>query len=372
VSFVVNRHLKILFHYPGLWHEVLDTGEKLRPVRMLAAFREFGHEVTVVAGSYRERQTAIAKLRGELKDYSFLYSETSSLPLRLANVWRLPHPVSADFALFRLARAAGMPIGVFIRDLYWQYPSFAREVGVLKQWGARPFYHEELGLYQQVADRVFVPSAEFAEQLPEALRGRAMPLPPGCDPVMAEPSARAADAPLRLLYVGSVAPPIYDLREMVGLISRAPDELRLQLTIVTREADWQRHAGSYRAGDRVTIAHATGAQLTNHYADADLFLMCFADNDYRRICMPLKLFEAIGHGLPVLSSGGNAVSAFVAANHCGWVADDIPAAMKLIAHLAGRPDEIAQIASRVRELRCEHTWRKRAEQVCAQLTEAPG
>ena len=93
-------------------------------------------------------------------------------------------------------------------------------------------------------------------------------------------------------------------------------------------------------------------------------LLYFATDSYRRICKPLKLFEAITLGLPVISKGDSSASRFIEGNNLGWIAGSEPNSLgKLIKRLLHDRNDLKRVSQNVFNHRHEHSWESRAKKV---------
>jgi len=354
---------RILFHYPGVFHAELNSGEKKRPRRMWESFGKLGYQVETIVGTHAERAARVRAVLPHLAEFAFLYAENSTLPFRLTTANHLPRWPSPDLALFRAAAAAGLPAGVYYRDVYWKFASFAQEVGGLKRSLALPFYWEELRVYARTMRRVFVQSPEFGELLGEIPVERLEVLPPGGD--WEGEIARPPPPPLRLLYIGSVRPPIYDVRHVFAAMAEV-QELPIALDVVTRRDDWQACAHLYPLPANVHVHHVTGDALSPLLLGSHLSVQHFAADPYRRLVLPLKLFEAVSSGLPIVTGLGTATSRFVTEHGIGWTVAQGDLA-GLLRSLLVDASPLAARQARLAAIRAEHTWSARCEQVARSL-----
>ncbi len=352
---------KIIFHYPGPIYDTQDSGEKKRPRKIAEAFTDEGFEVYPITGNLQDRRKRMASVRSRLTEYDFIYSENSTMPLALTNRLKLPAIASPDYALFESAYRQGVPAGVFYRDAYWQFPAFRQDAGVLKSRLALPLYDDEMRLYNRTARRIYVPSEPFRRMVTGLDPKKTMALFPGADIL---PSRRPAKHnPLRLIYAGSVKPPIYDLSPLFRDVTALKDHVHID--IFTRGDVWRQWFGRYHVPSCVSIhVDAAPQQIQKTYQKAHAALVYFADTDYRKIAMPLKLFEAIGCGLPIISRGDTAVSDFVKKENIGWIAGPD----NIFDRLSHRPDLISAKRKTVLAIRRKHTWRERVRQIAKDLT----
>ena len=359
---------KILFHYPGPFYDELDSGEKKRPKKMREAFEKIGCEVIECVGDRKTRERCFSEISRELGTLDFIYSETSTLPLALTEPNHLPKWPCLDYRLFYKARAQRIPVGVFYRDIYWQFSSFIKSVGILKAVLGRPFYKSELKLYAKTANAVFVPSNEFGTYLSSISFERIIALPPGGDVVNF--SKKKIELPLRLVYVGAIQPPIYDLTNLFTELSKLND-IPLTCDIVTKKNEWQKYAAFYDVPSNVRITHLVGVEVENLLKECHISLLYFNDDPYRHIAQPLKLYEAVGFGLPLVTREGTSAASVIMENQFGWViGGEINLLGSLLKRLVENLDEVNRIARNVWNQRHLHTWEARARKALEILTRA--
>jgi glycosyltransferase involved in cell wall biosynthesis len=358
--------MKMIFHYPGPFFDNPDTGEKIRPQMMLKAFQELGLDVTPIYGDYCERKSIFNSIKNSISSFDFIYSENSNLPLRLTNKFRIPTISSVDFKLFNIARRLNVPTAVFYRDIYWKFPFFKTEHGLFKSSFGTLFYKNELNLYSCCADIIFVPSDNFAKIMPLTDKCKIIPLPPAAKNRNSFKHNKN-NTKLHILYVGSISPPTYDLSLLIDFFSQSEKE-SINLTVITRHNDIEKFNGYYKLLNNIKIQTASGEQLMKHYQAADISVVFFKSDEYRKLCMPLKLFESIEYGLPIISYGDTAASSFIKTNNIGWVVDE-NSKDNIFCHLLNNPDEIKLKTDNVIKIKKEHTWIKRAETVIARLQE---
>jgi len=361
----VNR--KIIFHYPGPFYDVLDTGEKKRPKRMYEAFCELGYDVYSIIGNYSERKIKIKAIEDQLDEFEFIYSENTNLPLRFSGKRHIPIWGNADFKLYKLAYKKKIPHGVFCRDIYWLYKDFIKEVGYLKYLLALPFYLEELKLYNSYCHKVFVPSQRFIDSLIFINKRKCVSLPPAgrISQVQDTLVYNSGDSPLKFIYVGSVNPPFYDLTLLLKEIKQFNKSIKL--TIVTREDVWNKFSEYYSPlPSNVEVMHITGIKLEKKIHEAHLSIIYLIETQYRKLAMPIKFFEAIGYQVPVISYGDSAVSDFIKKYDIGWVVNSNDT--NIFKYLLQNPEEIENKRKNISRICSEHTWEKRAERVVEVLT----
>lgn len=324
---------------------------------MLAAFRSVGADVVLVDGFGRERVREMRRIARAVRAgerFDAVYGEFTTMPIMLSDAHHLPTHPWADFAFLRTLRSSGAGVGVFYRDVHWQFLPYRQQLPARKLWPALAAYRAEVAALPRVVDALFVPSTLMADHVP-GWRGhpRIVPLPPG---------SATRDQPwtpgngLRLLYVGSVRPPVYDVEPML----RAVDSNEwVSVTVCCRE-DETSFMEAWSTHPRVHIVHEHGDGLIALYRHCDASCVAFAAHPYRDFMMPVKLFESIGMGRPILGADHDMAGKYVAQHEIGW-APPIDELGQMIDHLARHPGEVRVARERVVAAQPRHTWEARCE-----------
>ncbi|MGC5628465.1 glycosyltransferase [Georgenia sp. Z1344] len=361
----VGQGRTMVYHAPYPVGEGSTSGSGIRPVRMLDAFRGLGYEVVEVTGHGKERAAAVRDLGRRLENglrVDLAYGESSTMPTVLTEPHHLPtHPV-VDVRLARLLRRHGVPTSVFYRDIYWRYPEYTERVHPVVAAGTRTLYHAELRAYRRLLDRVYVPSREFAVHVPHLRPEQMAPLPPGG----ALRDVPRTEGPFTLLYVGNVTS-YYRMHELLRAVDATPG---VHLLLCTPKDSWEAARGEYAdwLGDRVEVVHERGDGLLPLFGRADACSIVVEPSEYRDFAAPIKLYEYIGHGKPVLAATGTLAGRTIETGGLGWAVDyDADALADRLAALRDDAGEVEAVAAHVREARHEHTWAARARQVAADL-----
>lgn len=364
----------IIYHYPKELVSEAAVASALRPFRMREAFRALGEEVIEITGKGMDRVGKAAALDGPLERNTVFYSESVNVPPALTWSRRQPWRMNFDYNLIQGLHQRGVPTGLFYRDIYWALEEArATSLRSFVRQQLTPFFaRHELRHYEKSLDVLFVPHENMAKFVPyEFADTEVRSLPPGGELRDATRNGdERQEGRLNLLYVGNIAPPHYDLRpyiEAVETVSCA------RLEVVTRERALRHHGHLYRFGERqnVSVVHAHGEGLNPCYRRADLALAVRNDNEYLAFCMPVKIFEALSFGVPlVVSAGLEVVAELVERERLGWVVGSPAEFTKLLEHLAENPEELQRMRERVLRARERHTWEERAREVVDVLRKA--
>lgn len=365
--------MRMIFYYPSPIQENGTSASKIRPYKMLSAFKKIGIEVYEVTGYAKERKEKIQNVKKQVQKgvkFDFTYGENTTLPLLLNEKSHYPtHPLM-DYMFFRWLKDQQIPFGLFYRDIYWRFPEFRKNLPIHKWAIPLPFHYLDIEILRKMTTRLFLPSQEMSEFLPGNWNpSKFVALPPGCEEGTYRKS-RQQGQNLRFFYVGGVTPPNYDLTPMLQYFSKTEQDV--YLTICCREKEWNevQSAKAYRdySLDRIAICHKSGDSLKPFWKKADLFLALWGDISYHDFAMPFKIFEAVGYGMPIITTRGTAAGEFVAENGFGWVIEPRSDALsELVQMLKQNPELIEKKREAILARRPYHTWEARARQVIEAL-----
>jgi glycosyltransferase involved in cell wall biosynthesis len=350
----------MIFHVPFRLNPEAKSASGIRPVKMRQAFEEIGYRVLEVSGTSRDRRAAMAKIKRQVRAglvIDFVYSEASTQPTAFTDPYFSLHPFF-DNNFLAWCRRQGMKVGLFYRDIYWQFPEYVKAIGWFYSTVLRQFYRVDLLGYRRAVDKIYLPSMRMAKSITFIPEGRCEALPPGSDSV--EGTSKAAG--LNLFYVGGIGS-YYRLHEAVKAVEQVPGA---GLTICTRQEEWQKERESYApfVGDATQVVHASGAELEPYYSAAALGCLFLEPIEYREFAAPLKLYEYLGHGKPVIATTGTLAAEFVESNGIGWgIPYESQALVELLVELKNQPQLLAEKTARALEVRQQHTWAARARQV---------
>lgn len=363
-----DRTPTIVYHVPYPLDPAATSASGIRPVRMRRAFEEIGCRVLEVSGTAAQRRRRSRDVLRHLREGGRIdaaYSESATLPTLLTGPHHLPvHPL-LDLGLLHRLGARGVPVGLFYRDVYWRFPEYRHRVGPLVAAGTTCLYRLDLWAYRRSLTRLYLPSLAMAPHVPGVPRRMVAALPPGADLVPREHAARAGR--LDLFYVGGLNDH-YRLHRCVSAVAACPGT---SMVLCTREDGWRERRGEYGPllGGATHVVHESGVQLEARYRAADVAVLAVEPQPYREFAVPFKLFEYVGHGVPVIASAGTLAGDIVDREGLGWVVPyEVDALSALLSRLRDHPGEVDAAAARVRAAAPRHTWQARARTVVEDLT----
>lgn len=364
-----NPTRRMVYHTPLPLNPDARTASGLRPLKMKEAFERLGYEVWLVSGYSSDRRAAMRRVKDAMATgtaFEFCYSESSTMPMTMTDRHHLPlHPL-LDRRFFDHLRRAGVPVGHFLRDIFWRFPEYRASVRPPKREAALAAYAFDQQTLRHHVDRVFLPSEPMASYLNL-----------GSTPVTALPPGHGYDAPIdspkdgvRLFYVGGIGAH-YRLQTLFeGVQKAAAAGIPASLTVCTTSEYWQLERSTYEQWlcDAVKVVHAHGEALRPHLEAANVGALFVEPDDYWTFAVPVKQFEYLGAGKPILAADGSLTGDFVRDNGIGWTLPyRADALVDQLRCLAADASLIDQARTRVLTVRRDHTWVQRARQVAEAL-----
>ncbi len=341
------------------------SGSSVRPQRMYQAFVECGCEVKLLEGLQNRRHERKERVRETLewlKNHKpdICYIEPPTGPLFNG----------IDHKLIRMVHRKGIPIGLFYRDAYWKYGLTKKGKGLvalMKDFAIRMLQARDLKRFKKYSDIIYLPSQTAAESWGFE---RYKLLPPGCDTILAVP-CKGGGKPCAL-YVGGVGE-MYGTSVMLDAFHNINKSVEtVQLKLICRENEWDGLDESYRSLEKsgwLEVLHISGDALAQQYAAADFAVHPLKKTEYNDTAMPVKIMEYLAYGKPMVVTNCMEMGRFVTQNHIGIVADstaeDMTRAVLRLARDAELRHELEHNCYIVRE---QHAWKRRAEQVLAELS----
>lgn len=362
--------MRMIFHLPYKIDKNHQSGSNIRPLKMINAFKNIGYDVDVVMGYGKERKRQISLIKGKIKNgvqYDFLYSESSTMPTLLTEKHHLPTYPFLDYNFFRYCKKQGIKIGLFYRDIYWNFNDYKNRVSLLKRLYSLLFYKYDLFKYNKLLDVLYLPSTLMSEYIPFDFGIKIESLPPGVNKVVVEEGLKAKDnSYLEIFYVGGIGK-LYNLKKIFQATKKRK---YIKLTVCTRKKEWDKEKNNYSSflDDRINIIHKRGEELKPYFLKTDLANLYIEPVKYRSFAMPVKLFEYIGYGKPIIASKGTAAGEFVEKHDIGWNIDySLDSLLDTLDYIYNNREIIKEKRENIKKILKDNRWEARAEKVAKDL-----
>ncbi|MDO5034520.1 MAG: glycosyl transferase family 1 [Actinomycetaceae bacterium] len=353
----------MVFHAPYPMEPNPTAASRLRPLRMREAFASIGYRVIDVSGTTPQRRKALKELRAMLRRGErpeFLYSENSTQPNLLATSVKDGVAPFLDYAIMKEARRAGVPVGIFYRDVYWKFsfgaPSLRKRI---LPW----LQAADLRGYLRNGAHFFLPSAPMGKYLELPAGVSTSVLPPAGDKGMTLPLPAG---PLRLFYVGGLG----GHYKFETLLHAVRDLDGLEMDLVTRKQQWEQVVSQdpSLADPSISVHHLTSNELDPLYERCHVGILAVDPSEYWRFAVPVKLFEYISRGRPILVTKGTEAARIVEDLGVGWsVENTYESIMETLVYLSEHPEEVQAKAEHTVEVAPTQTWEARANTVAKTL-----
>lgn len=364
---------RCIFHYPAPISDNPKVGSQLRPHMMLRAFKNIGYEVAEVTGYGEERKEKIKKIKESIKagdEYDFLYAESLTLPTLLSEKNHMPRYPFLDFSFFDFCKKNKIRISLFYRDMYWKFPIYKESVPFRKRIITKPLYIYDIYKYIKLIDIIYVPSNKIQKYMPKNVRLHE--LPPGGDASIQKKEDRIKhiykERKVNIFYVGGIT----GLNDISGLCKAVMKNRNINLVVCTTKTELsnEKNIKEFQGCERIRFIQGSTKDLGKYYKEADVAALYFENNSYRDMAMPIKLFEYISYGIPVISNSNTAAAKFIEDKDIGWVIDYNPDEIcKLLDKLVIEKEEIRKKSNNMLSIINDNTWESRARQVAREISE---
>lgn len=360
---------RCIYHVPYPIKKNGNVGSQIRPKKILEAFQRNFDEVFVISGYGAERKHKFEELKRQIsggKKYDFMYSENSTMPNLLTEKNHMPKYPFLERNIFRYCRKHQIPIGLFYRDIYWKFPLYKKNVSFFKRCISLPLYKYDFFLYNRYVDILYLPTMKMGEYT--EYQGRIKPLPPGIEKRRQNTDCTKylENKTLELFYVGGVSGD-YDVTKLLEGIAKCEF---VNLTLCCHKEQWDSWSSDIKRKipGNVKIVHEQGEGLEKYYQKADLALLFLNPEGYRKMAMPIKLFEYMEHRIPIIATKDCAAGDFVVEYGIGWAIDyEIKDFIQLLTELNKDKSDRDLKRQNLMKMIEHHTWDARVRSVSDDL-----
>ena len=114
--------------------------------------------------------------------------------------------------------------------------------------------------------------------------------------------------------------------------------------------------------------HESGQGLEPYYKKADICCAFAGEGDYMRMAMPIKVFEYLGHYIPIIATKDTAAGKFIEKENLGWSIEYNQEALKQCLHnILQNPALLQEKRESETSANEANTWKARAKQVILDL-----
>ena len=362
------KQRNIIFHLPKHISYDNSSASQIRPIKMLNAFKKLGFNVYTVVGRAKQRKRAITVIKKQIYKgikYDFMYSESSTMPTLLTEPHHLPTYPFLDFNFFKFLKKNNVKIGLFYRDIYWNFDKLY-DISSVKKYYAKIFYYWDLYNYNKLIDILYLPSLKMNDYIPYDLNITKKELPPGLDEII-DSDILINKGKLNIFYVGGIGT-AYNFIKLFKVVSSLDF---VNLTVCTREKDWHKVQKDYQKylTQNIKIIHKSGKDLLYYYKEADILSLFFEDIIYRTFAMPYKLFEYLSMQKPIIAVNNTAAGEFVRNNDIGWAIDYNEKQLeRLLIKLKDNPELLREKKKNMYNVAKNNFWINRAKTVINDLS----
>lgn len=294
------------------------SGSSVRPQKMYDAFIKNGIDVKLLECQQNrraERKKRVQAVLDWLDDNTpdMCYIESPSGPIFNA----------IDIKLIKKIKSKGIPISYFYRDSFWLFPHMMAELPWLKRKAIMWLNKRDLRVFEKCFDLVYMPTRGSEELFSFADFKKTDILPPAAD-MDNFPTDIGKEIKRTSIYIGAVSE-VDGTFAMIDAFKKLNEDAEdpYEIILITRPAEWEK--AKEKLGQIplwLKVAHASGDELKQYYEKADVAIFPRQQNVYIDISMPVKLYEYVSFGKPVISTKRKGPKDFVEGEKCGLICGD--------------------------------------------------
>ena len=229
----------------------------------------------------------------------------------------------------------------------------------------------DLRQYRKYLDCLFLPTMSMCKYIEERyLPHKVIDLPPGAE-YREDDKCIVNKEGIDLLYIGGIS----DLYRFDELLEAIYDLKNVRLTICCRKKEWEANRSIYKpyVTKNIKIVHKTGDELKALYSEADICVALFKTTEYRKMAMPVKIFEYLSYHKPIIATNDTAAGKFVEENSIGWsIRYSVNEIRDLILSILNDRGMFYKVKENMHKCLIKNTWENRAEKVAKILINVKG
>lgn len=309
-------------------------------------------DLDVVEGSRGRRRLALTRyVAGHgLSGLNGVYVESSTAL-----------PSEADVAFLALARLRTRVV-TYVRDAYQLFDEYGTDASPRRRV-SRIAFRPAIRALRAVSTQLAFPTRGLATAVLGTDGGRAPLLPPGAPAPVTVPRSRGA---CRLLYVGAANLPAHGVDRLVAAVEIARrDGASIELDVVCRPGE----AAPIEPPAWMRVHHLAGTAIEALLPDVVASVIPRPRTAYNDLALPIKLFEFLSYGRPLIVTDCEEQAAVVREAGAGIVTGDSPGALAaaVVQLMAAAPDRLDSWSAAAHRAARQASWEHRARRILALL-----
>lgn len=337
------------------------SGSRVRPYKIYESFLKSGFDVFLISGNKSERKKIFKRFKSEdVEKYSYCYFELPTFPI---------NPLIDYQILFYLKRKK-IPIGVYYRDAYWKFRNYFRRNEPQRSMLLLR-YKADFAVLRKTVSSIFFPSLSFS-RLFKIKKIKKIILPPGAE-IKNDKFYRRKREPAFGIYVGGISER-YGLELLLDAFDNLQKSRKINLILVCRKEDLAKKKNiikEYSKKNWLCFFHESGKDLERLYERADFGILPLKKDNYNDLALPVKLFEYLSYGLPVVATDCYEIGKFVKKNKIGLVCKDNPESLaRAILEITGNKEKYEKVRKNTfSTLGAGNLWEDRVKKIDESLTQ---
>ncbi len=290
-----------------------------------------------------------------------------------------PSSIHTSFGILRhnfrkFLKKNNIKYSVFLRDMYQAFPQYEKIVGIENSYARFLTLRDEVMDMILSATKIYTPSETFKKEM--VLRGLIPKkygymldiLPPGINKssMLYDNKYKCGlNEKIKIVYTGGLGE-FYNFKKFLEAFYICEElPLEFHLYIKKQELQKSRHIYGYDLDKKSNIFIHEGSftemAINMNY---DLGLSLFEDDSYRKMAIPVKVFDYLSLNIPVLTGKGTESGELVKKYDVGFVIDNkIPEIVNFLIDIVQKRENLLKKQKNIKNFILENLWDKRVEKV---------
>lgn len=340
----------------------MESGSSVRPHKMYEAFSSLGIEIKLLEGKQNNRRLRKQRIREidrwlDSNQPDFCYIEPPSGPM--FNY--------ADLRLIKKIHQKGIPIGFFYRDMFWKFPQIWN-IAWWKKIILIVMHKRDIRYIAKYCNVVYFANTSALQYFPKIKFQKVSFLPPGGEGKALDYCGKEINTSI---FVGGTTE-AYGAKKLIQAFELLNAESFVsKLIIVTSKENLKLLQGlNFENYSWLKIVHTFDRrELEKLYSEARLAIIPFKKQIYMDLASPIKLFEYLGYGIPVVSTNCREIEKVINKYNCGIICEDSAEAIAENVEAFFTDEKMMKkLTENAIEAGKSNTWKMRAQKVVDDLT----
>lgn len=342
--------MKIIYYAPYSFSLIkslpLNMAPRIRQYQIYHALKK-KHNIYCISGDYQERKEAINKFLDteNIEDFDGMYCESASWPLR-----------NLDYMFFKFCHS-NIPMTIFYRDCFWKTKEYFKKVN-LQVIQSYVRFHFEFLIFRKYFDHFFVPTESFGN----FCKFKKKSILPPAGLIKTQKNKYRKWRPFNIIFAGNAKAGYEIIFKIMEILNSESEDIHLH--VISDDIP--------KASVKNVFYHRTSFDNCKLILNkSHIGINVLRKTKYYNLALPLKLFDYLSWGLPIVATNTYEMKKFINSNEVGLTVEHNEKAFaKAILNLKNNKKIYNKFQENALRIITEsHNWDKRVNTIVDKIRE---